>query len=70
LGNLAKVLAFIWRFDRINRPRIEAARISHAPEVPVRRLMNSSEIAVFLASVAEGAHRQSQTIPLPTLGLH
>lgn len=53
--NLAEVLAFIWRFDGINRPRIEAARISRAPEVPLRRLRNNRDINAFLAQVAEGS---------------
>jgi hypothetical protein len=29
-----KVLGFIWRFDRVSRPRIEAARLASAPGVP------------------------------------
>jgi len=50
IGNLAKVLRFIWNFDRINRPLIEARRIAHGPDVPVRRLTNNREIASFLSS--------------------
>ena len=38
IGNLAEVLRFIWNFDRINRPLIEANRIAHGPDVPVRLL--------------------------------
>jgi len=37
-GNLLKVLAFIRRFDRVNRPRIEAIRLSQGASVPIRRL--------------------------------
>jgi adenylate kinase family enzyme len=48
--NLTKVLRFIWNFDRINRPLIEAQRIAHGPDVPVRRLTNDREIAAFLSS--------------------
>jgi adenylate kinase family enzyme len=55
IGRLAKVLAFIWRFDRVNRPRIEALRVAHGPNVPVRRLRGDREIAAFLASFGEGA---------------
>ncbi|MDP3852137.1 AAA family ATPase [Phenylobacterium sp.] len=47
-SNLLEVLRFIWRFDRINRPRIEAARIEHGAHAPVIRLRNDREIAAFL----------------------
>jgi len=50
VGSLIKVLRFIWNFDRINRPLIEAQRIAHGPDVPVRRLTNDREIAAFLSS--------------------
>ena len=50
IGSLAEVLRFIWNFDRINRPLIEASRIAHGPAVPVRRLKNDREIADFLSS--------------------
>jgi adenylate kinase family enzyme len=50
ISGLMNVLAFIWRFDRVNRPRIEVTRISHGAHVPVLRLRNSREIAEFLSS--------------------
>jgi adenylate kinase family enzyme len=50
IGGLARVLRFIWNFDRINRPLIEATMIAHGPDVPVRRLTNRREIASFLSS--------------------
>ncbi len=50
IGKLVEVLAFIRQFDRVNRPRIEALRVSHAPSVPVLRLTGSREIADFLSS--------------------
>ena len=50
IGDLAKVLRFIWSFDRINRPLIEAQRIVHGPDVPVVRLKSNREIAAFLKS--------------------
>ncbi|HEY6298352.1 MAG TPA: hypothetical protein VIW95_01815 [Candidatus Binatus sp.] len=50
IGSLAKVLRFIWNFERINRPLIEAQRIAHGPDVPVLRLTNDREIAAFLSS--------------------
>jgi|ERR1700733_9022631 len=49
ISKLGEVLAFIWRFERVNRPRIEAIRVAHGPHVPVRRLRGSREIAVFLS---------------------
>lgn len=49
LHGLLKVLAFIWNFNRMNRPRIEALRVSHGPHVPVRRLTKSRDIAQFLS---------------------
>ena len=56
INALLKVLAFIWKFDRINRPRIEALRLSHGPGVAVRRLTGSREIAAFLSSYGDGAN--------------
>jgi hypothetical protein len=53
VAGLTKVLAFIWKFDRVNRPRIEATRLSFGPGVPVHRLRNSRDIAVFLSSVQQ-----------------
>ena len=50
-ADLAKVAAFIWNFDRVNRPRIEAERLRHGPDVPVRRLAVDSDIAAFLECV-------------------
>jgi adenylate kinase family enzyme len=53
IGGVIKVLRFIWNFDRINRPLIEAQRIAHGPDVPVRRLTNDREIAAFLSSCGQ-----------------
>ncbi|MGC1370835.1 MAG: hypothetical protein WA824_01740 [Candidatus Sulfotelmatobacter sp.] len=50
IRGLVEVLPFIWRFDRINRPRIEAMRLSLAPHVSVKRLTGRREIAAFLSS--------------------
>jgi adenylate kinase family enzyme len=47
-ADLPKVLRFIRDFDRVNRPRIEAARLKHGPEVPVVRLTSDAEIAAFV----------------------
>jgi adenylate kinase family enzyme len=53
IGKLKHVLAFIRKFDQINRPRIEACRISHGNHVPVRRLTGSRQIADFVSSFDE-----------------
>jgi hypothetical protein len=59
-GDLPKVLRFIQGFDRMNRPLIEAQRIAHGPNVPVRRLSNNREIADFLSSVdRDDRHRRN-----------
>lgn len=50
IGRLPKTLVFIWRFERVNRPRIETMRVLHGPHVPVRRLTGSRDIAAFLSS--------------------
>ena len=56
IGKLAEVLAFIWNFERVNRPRIEGMRISHGPDVPVRRLSSRHDINAFLFSYGEDAN--------------
>jgi adenylate kinase family enzyme len=53
IGKLPEVLAFIRNFDRVNRPRIEALRVSHRRDVPVRKLTSSREIADFLSSYGD-----------------
>jgi hypothetical protein len=50
IDGLPKVLRFIWNFDQINRPLIEAQRIADGPDVPVVRLRSNREIAAFLKS--------------------
>ncbi|MDQ0464745.1 adenylate kinase family enzyme [Caulobacter ginsengisoli] len=42
-------LAYIWTWDRLTRPRVEAAIARHAPDIPVIRLRSDAEIAAFLA---------------------
>ncbi|HZC23491.1 MAG TPA: AAA family ATPase [Candidatus Binatia bacterium] len=54
INDLIKVWTFIWHFDRINRPRIEALRAANGPGVPVRRLTGCREIAAFLTSCGKG----------------
>ena len=49
--DVAGVLRFIWNFERVNRPRIEALRLAHGPEVRVLRLRSAAAIACFLAEL-------------------
>src|ERR1700687_4978756 len=61
ITRLGKVLAFIWNFDRVNRPRIEAMRLSHGPDVPVRGLFGSRDVAAFLSSYGNSGNQERQT---------
>jgi adenylate kinase family enzyme len=54
IAELFAVLKFIWNFDRVNRPRIEATRVATAPNVPVVRLKNRRDIAEFLSAFRDG----------------
>jgi adenylate kinase family enzyme len=49
--DILSVLAFIWNFDRLNRPMINAERLAHGRDVPVVHLRDSAEIADFLNSL-------------------
>jgi adenylate kinase family enzyme len=49
-GGLTAVLSFIWNFDRVNRPQIEAERMASGADVPVLRLRSQREIADFVSS--------------------
>ena len=48
LKDLRKVLAFIWSFDRINRPRIEAQLAAHGPAVRRIHLIDDRQTRAFL----------------------
>jgi hypothetical protein len=52
--DIGKVLAFIWRFDRINRSKIEHGRQSYGPHVPVLTLRNDKDVSAFLSAAAGG----------------
>jgi adenylate kinase family enzyme len=49
-------LKFVWRFDQVTWPRIEAARVAHGRDVPLIRLRSSREIACLLASQPAAHH--------------
>lgn len=55
IGKLSEVLGFIWDFERVNRPRIEALRVICGADVPVCRLPSDRGIAAFLLSYGDGA---------------
>jgi hypothetical protein len=59
MDKLAKVLAFIWRFDRVNRPLIERTRVAHGADVPVLRLAGRRDVAAFLSSCGDKAADQA-----------
>jgi adenylate kinase family enzyme len=48
LAGLFDVWSFIWRFDRVNRPRIEAMIAEHGAHVRQRTLRSRAEAAAFL----------------------
>lgn len=48
IGGLMKVLRFIAKFERVNRPLIERLRIAHGPEVPVIHLRSDRDIDAFV----------------------
>jgi adenylate kinase family enzyme len=52
LAKLPDVLRFIWGFERINRPRIEAERLMRGPNVRVVRLRKPPEIKAFPSSLS------------------
>ncbi|MGC2257759.1 MAG: hypothetical protein WA437_11020 [Candidatus Sulfotelmatobacter sp.] len=60
MRKLAKVLRFIWNFDEVNRPRIEAARVAYGRDVPIRRLSSRRDIEAFLSSCGNGARSAIQ----------
>jgi adenylate kinase family enzyme len=40
----------VWRYERVTRKRVEAARRAHGPDVPVVRLRSDREVAAILAA--------------------
>ena len=49
-----KFLHYVWHFDRVTRPGIEAVRLAVAPQVPVVHLRDRDEVAGFLRDLAAG----------------
>lgn len=54
LRGLFEAWAFILKFNRVNRPRIERAILEHGPDVPIRTIRTDREAALFVAEVARG----------------
>lgn len=52
LRSLFAVWRFIWRFDRVNRPRIERLRLEHGAGLPVLALNGKAEVERFLFELA------------------
>ena len=50
-SDLPKVLRFIWNFDRVNRPRIEAARLAYGPQAAVVHLRTGAQVEALLSSI-------------------
>lgn len=48
LRGLPDVLRFVRDFDRVNRPRIDALRREHGPDVPVVRLRSEGDVVAYL----------------------
>jgi adenylate kinase family enzyme len=46
--NFLSFLSYVWNFDRISRPNIEAVRMAVGPTVPVLRLASAQDISAFL----------------------
>jgi adenylate kinase family enzyme len=55
LRNLPRVLRYIWKFDRINRPLIEKLRQEHGAQIPVRRLVDSRDVERFVTDATRGS---------------
>jgi adenylate kinase family enzyme len=53
-------LKFVWRFDEVTLPQIEAARVAHGRDVLVIRLRSKREIAGFLASQSAAAYHLAE----------
>ena len=52
IADLSKVLRFIWGFERLNRPRIEALQRRHGPHARVVHFAGDAETAALLETLA------------------
>ncbi|HXW83232.1 MAG TPA: isopentenyl transferase family protein [Candidatus Binataceae bacterium] len=53
--DLPKVLKYIWGFERISRPLIEAARMAHGADIPVVHLSDDPSVADFVRAFRSGS---------------
>ncbi len=44
------LIKITWSFEKVSRPRLDAARIVYGPDLPVIRLRSEHEITAFLAN--------------------
>ncbi|MGE8349413.1 MAG: AAA family ATPase [Pseudomonas protegens] len=51
-GEFLKFLNFVWNFDRVNRPGIEAVRLAIGPQVPVVHLRSAREVGAFVQDLS------------------
>ena len=61
-------LGYVWRFDRVYRPAIEALRHVHGPDVPVIRLRDRRQADAFATGLGPADRRLSRfwpSMPLP-----
>jgi adenylate kinase family enzyme len=63
IGGLWKAYAFVWNFDRINRPRIEGLRMQFGPDVPVARLRGRKGAADFIDTATPDHHGRVKPRP-------
>lgn len=47
-------LKYVWHFDRVNRPGIEAMRQTISPQIPVIHLRTARQISAFLEGLLKG----------------
>jgi adenylate kinase family enzyme len=51
MRDLPTVFRYLWYFDRVNRPLIEAQRLAYGSHAPAVHLRSNREIADFVSSV-------------------
>jgi adenylate kinase family enzyme len=47
-------LLYVWHFDRVNRPGIEAMRLAIGPQIPLIHLRTPRQISAFLNDLSKG----------------
>jgi adenylate kinase family enzyme len=52
-----KLLRYVWRYDAVSRPVLEAARLAHGSNILTIRLRNDREVAAFLKALPRSPPR-------------